>query len=147
MNSTHHPILIIEDSPEEFEMVRIAFEEANLMNPIYHCDDGDEALDFLYRRGDYADPSKAPRPSIILLDLNLPGIDGREVLEEIKRDPSLKLIPVIVLTNSNDERDIERCYRDGANSYICKPVNFQGFIESINKLKEYWLTISVIPKT
>ena len=142
----NHPILIVEDSPEDYEATVRGFRNSGLANPIYHCEDGDEALDFLFRQGEYADPAKAPRPGIILLDLNLPGTDGREVLAEIKKDGKLKKIPVVVLTTSGDERDIDQCYENGASSYIVKPVSFSAFMEAIQRLKEYWFEIVVLPK-
>jgi CheY-like chemotaxis protein len=140
------PILLVEDSPEDFETTERAFRRSGLKNPIYRCADGDEALDFLHRRGRYADPDKAPRPGVILLDLNLPGTDGREVLSEIKNDPDLKQIPVIVLTTSKDERDVEVCYRCGANSYIQKPVDLDGFMKAIERLNDYWFEVVILPK-
>ena len=140
------PILLVEDSPEDFETTERAFRRSGLKNPIYRCADGDEALDFLYRRGRYSDPQKAPRPGVILLDLNLPGTDGREVLNEIKTDPNLKQIPVIVLTTSKDDRDIEVCYRCGANSYIQKPVDLDGFMRAIERLNDYWFEVVILPK-
>jgi CheY-like chemotaxis protein len=140
------PILLVEDSPEDFETTERAFRRSGLKNPIYRCADGDEALDFLHRRGQYSDPDKAPRPGVILLDLNLPGTDGREVLSEIKNDPGLKQIPVIVLTTSKDERDVEVCYRCGANSYIQKPVDLDGFMKAIERLNDYWFEVVILPK-
>ena len=139
-------ILLIEDSPEDYETTTRALRQAGLANLIFRCADGEEALDYLYQRGAYADPSRAPRPNVILLDLNLPGTDGREVLAEIKQDERLKHIPVIVLTTSGDERDIEKCYRAGANSYVKKPVNIEGFFHAIQKLKGYWFEIAILPK-
>jgi CheY-like chemotaxis protein len=140
------PILLIEDSPEDFETTERAFRRSGLKNPIYRCADGDEALDFLYRRGRYLDSDTAPRPGVILLDLNLPGTDGREVLAEIKRDSQLKQIPVIVLTTSKDERDVEACYRCGANSYIQKPVDLDGFMQAIERLNDYWFEVVILPR-
>lgn len=140
------PILLVEDSPEDFETTERAFRRSGLKNPIYRCADGDDALDYLHRRGQYSDPAKAPRPGVILLDLNLPGTDGREVLSEIKQDPNLKQIPVIVLTTSKDERDIEVCYRCGANSYIQKPVDLDGFMKAIERLNDYWFEVVILPK-
>jgi CheY-like chemotaxis protein len=140
------PILLVEDSPEDFETTERAFRRSGLKNPIFRCADGDEALDYLHRRGRYAEPEKAPRPGVILLDLNLPGTDGREVLAEIKNDPHLKQIPVIVLTTSNDERDIEACYRCGANSYIQKPVDLDGFMKAIERLNDYWFEVVILPR-
>lgn len=139
-------ILIIEDNDEDYEATIRALREAKVANPINRCVDGDEALDFLKQRGDDADPAKAPCPDMILLDLNLPGTDGREVLEEIKKDPRLCLIPVIVLTTSTDERDIDACYRLGANSYLQKPVSFEGFVSSLQRLADYWFEIVILPK-
>ena len=143
---TNQPILIVEDSPEDYETAVRGLKRAGLANPIYHCVDGDDALDFLHRRGEYTNPADSPRPGIILLDLNLPGTDGREVLAEIKGDPSLKTIPVIVLTTSTDEIDIERCYQAGANSYVHKPVGLDGFMTALQRLKDYWFEIVVFPK-
>ena len=144
---SNQPILIVEDSPEDFEATVRALKSSGLHNSLHRCSDGDEALDYLYRRGDYASADDSPRPGIILLDLNLPGTDGREVLEEIKQDPDLKKIPVVVLTTSTDERDIEACYEFGANSYIQKPVDLAGFVNAIQRLKDYWFQIVVFPKT
>ncbi len=140
------PILIVEDSREDYETTVRAFQKAGVANSIYGCESGDEALDYLYGRGKYANGEHAPRPGIILLDLNLPGTDGREVLARIKTDPDLKRIPVIVLTTSSDERDIEDCYADGANSYIQKPLSLDGYLSVIRRLKEFWYEIVVLPK-
>jgi CheY-like chemotaxis protein len=142
----HQVILVIEDSPADYEATVRALRKAGLANPILRCCDGDEALDFLFRRGPDADLARKPRPSIILLDLNLPGTDGREVLAEIKDDLDLKTIPVVVLTTSTDERDIEKCYLAGANSYMKKPVDLMGFISAIQRLKDYWFEIAILPK-
>jgi CheY-like chemotaxis protein len=146
LHTPNQPILLVEDSPEDFEATVRAFKRSGLKNPIFRCEDGDGALDFLYQRGPYTDPEKAPRPGVILLDLNLPGTDGREVLAEIKRDESLRPIPVIVLTTSNDDRDVEACYQAGANSYIQKPVDMEGFVRAIERLKGYWFEVVVLPK-
>jgi two-component system response regulator len=143
--NSKQPILIVEDSPEDYEATVRAFKKSGLFNPIIRCQTGDECLDYLFRRGEYEDIGKSPRPGIILLDLNLPGTDGREVLSVIKSNDQLKAIPVIVLTTSNDEKDIESCYSDGANSYIRKPVDLFGFVEAIAKLKDYWFEIVILP--
>jgi CheY-like chemotaxis protein len=137
------PILLVEDSPEDFETTQRAFRRSGLKNPILRCADGDEALDFLFHRGSHAD---APRPGVILLDLNLPGTDGREVLAEIKGDAELKQIPVIVLTTSSDDRDVQACYQAGASSYIQKPVDVEGFMRAIERLNDYWFEVVILPK-
>jgi len=139
-------ILFVEDSDDDFFAAERAFKKARLKNPIQRCTNGDQALDYLFRRGEFTEPNSSPLPGIILLDLNLPGIDGREVLRVVKADPKLRKIPVIVLTTSNAEADIERCYRDGANSYVQKPVGLQDFILAITRLNDYWFEIAVLPK-
>jgi two-component system response regulator len=145
-DTPNQPILLVEDSPEDFETTQRAFRKSGLKNPILLCADGDEALDFLHRRGRFADPASSPRPGIILLDLNLPGTDGRQVLEEIKSTDALKQIPVIVLTTSDDERDVAACYRAGANSYVQKPVNMDGFMRAIERLNDYWFEVVILPR-
>ena len=140
------PILVVEDSPEDFETTSRAFRRAGLRNPMLRCATGDEALDFLHRRGAYQDPERSPRPGIILLDLNLPGTDGREVLHELKQPGPLANIPVIVLTTSSDKRDIDACYRAGANSYIQKPVDLEGFMRAIQRLHDYWFEVVILPR-
>jgi CheY-like chemotaxis protein len=142
----NHLILIVEDSHEDFEAMTRSLKGSGLANPIMRCEDGDEALDYLHRRGRFADPESAPRPGMILLDLNLPATDGREVLAEIKTDPGLKSIPVVVLTSSHDPLDIDQCYAAGANSYIAKPVHLEGIVDALQRLKEYWFEIVVLPR-
>lgn len=139
-------ILIVEDNDDDFFATMRAFKKADLANPVQRCTNGDQALDYLFRRGEFSDNGKAPRPGIVLLDLNLPGTDGRQVLRAVKADPDLKKIPVIVLTTSRARQDIERCYADGANSYIQKPVNLEGFVQAIARLKEYWFEVVILPK-
>ncbi|HKH49986.1 MAG TPA: response regulator [Thermoanaerobaculia bacterium] len=146
LRTPNQPILLVEDSPEDYEATVRAFQRAGLKNVIIRCEDGDSALDYLYRRGAYADPGNSPRPGVILLDLNLPGTDGREVLHEVKSDEVLCRIPVIVLTTSMDERDVEACYQAGANSYIQKPVDMDGFIRAIERLNGYWFEVVVLPR-
>jgi CheY-like chemotaxis protein len=138
-------ILVVEDNPEDFETTRRAFAKAGLDNNIHRCVDGDEALDYLFRHGDYADPKTSPRPGMILLDLNLPGTDGRQVLARIKADDDLCRIPVIVLTTSADERDIQECYRFGANSYMQKPVDLEGFMAAVQRLTDFWIGVVILP--
>jgi len=139
-------LLIVEDSPEDYEATVRGFRRCGLRNPIFHCPNGESALDFLHRRGRYGNPPAAPRPGIILLDLNLPGTSGGDVLAEIKRDEGLKDIPVIVLTTSVRDEDVAFCYRAGANSYVQKPVDLPRLLEAIQRLKEYWFEISILPR-
>lgn len=144
--SPNHLILIVEDSDVDYETTLRAFKEANMANPIQRCEDGEEALDYLFQRNQYSHSDKSPRPDLILLDLNLPGTDGRDVLKEIKNNAELKKIPVIVLTTSSDEKDINKCYQVGANSYIQKPVDLQGFFEAIQRLNDFWFEVAILPK-
>ena len=139
-------ILIVEDSDDDYMATVRAFHKANLINPVQRCTNGDQAMDYLLQRGEFSGQDKAPRPSIILLDLNLPGTDGREVLRIIKDNPDLQKTPVIILTTSNAEQDIEQCYEAGANSYVQKPVDLVGFIQSIARLTDYWFNVSILPK-
>jgi two-component system response regulator len=132
-------ILLVEDSEDDYEATTRAFRKANLYNPVQWSKSGQEALDYLHQK-------EARPPGLILLDLNMPGIDGRRTLQLIKEDPDLKRIPVIVLTTSGDERDVSACYQMGANTYIQKPVTFDGLIDAINQLKQYWLEIALLPK-
>lgn len=141
-----HPLLLVEDSPEDREATMRALKKAGMANPIHCCVSGDDALDYLFRRGKYAEPATAPRPNLILLDLNMPGTDGREVLSQVKNTDELKSIPVIVLTTSTDDRDIQGCYKMGANSYVKKPVDLEGFLRSIQRLKDFWFEVVIFPK-
>jgi CheY-like chemotaxis protein len=140
------PILLVEDSPEDYETTLRAFRKSRMANPLFRCADGDDALDYLHQRGAYADPALAPRPGVILLDLNLPGTDGRTVLEQVKREPALKRIPVLVLTSSSDDRDVQACYDAGANSYIQKPVSLDAFMLAIERMHAFWFEIAVLPR-
>jgi two-component system response regulator len=140
-----HPILIVEDNDIDFRQTIKAFKESHLGNPVYRCVDGDDALDFLYQRGKYSEAGSAPRPSIILLDLRMPGLDGKDVLREIKSNPDLKAIPVVVLTTSEVQVDVDACYAAGANSYVPKPVTFEGYLKAVRSLNEYWFHIAILP--
>lgn len=138
-------ILLVEDSEDDYEATTRAFKRANLHNPIVWCKSGQEALDFLRHEGAY-EGKNDERPGLIMLDLNMPGMDGRKTLQLIKEDAELKCTPVIILTTSADERDIDSCYHMGANTYVQKPVSFDGLIEAIKRLKEYWFEIALLPK-
>lgn len=140
------PILIVEDSDEDFEATKRAFDRINAQNPILRCLEGGEALDYLHNQGQYKDKDKYPLPGIILLDLNLPGTDGRAVLQEIKNNPKLKNIPVVILTTSNADQDIISCYGTGANSYIQKPIDVKELFKAISMLKDYWFDVVILPK-
>ena len=146
MKGSAQPILLVDDTPEDREATIRAFARSGLTNPVHECVDGEEALDYLHRRGKYRDPATSPRPGLILLDLNMPGTDGREVLADVKADAELRSIPVLVLSSSRDEVDIDHCYRAGANSYIVKPVSLDRFFEAIQRLKDYWFEIVVFPR-
>lgn len=138
-------ILLVEDDLGDQELTRRALSESKINNCLKIVGDGEEALDYLYQRNSYSNPADSPRPDIILLDLNLPKINGLEVLKTISADESLKKITVIVLTTSREERDIVESYNLGSSSYIIKPVSFDKFTETILKLEEYWLQIVVLP--
>ncbi|MCX2968836.1 MULTISPECIES: response regulator [Streptomyces] len=147
MNSTpgHKPIevLLVEDDPGDELMTREAFEDNKIGNVLHVVRDGEEALDFLYRRGRY---DTAPRPDLILLDLNLPKYDGRQVLEKIKEDRELTHIPVVVLTTSSAEEDILRSYQLHASAYVTKPVDLEQFIAAIRKIDEFFVTVVRLPR-
>ncbi len=147
MNNRGKPITILmaEDDPDDQLMTREAFEESRLVNDLRFVEDGVELLDYLKRRGKYADPASSPRPGLILLDLNLPKKDGREALKEIKADPKLKQIRIVVLTTSKAEEDIFRTYELSAASYITKPVTLEGLVDVIRTLGKYWLEIVELP--
>lgn len=145
MTSANRPILLVEDSLEDADITMRAFKKVGVSNPVYHCLGGDEALDFLHRRGKYTNGEHSPRPCVIVLDLNLPGTDGRELLAEIKGSAQLRSIPVVVMTTSVDERDVQNCYEVGANSYVKKPVDSNGFVRSIQYLKDFWFDVAVLP--
>jgi two-component system, chemotaxis family, response regulator Rcp1 len=136
-------ILLVEDNPGDVDLTREALEDAKLRTCLHVVDDGAKAVDFLYKRDAYAD---APRPDVILLDLNLPKKDGREVLREIKADPDLADIPVVILTTSEAEEDVLRSYQLHANCYITKPVNFKQFLRVVKSIEDFWLTVVRLPK-
>jgi two-component system, response regulator len=139
-------ILLVEDNQDDYEATSRAFKKVNLCNPIVWCKSGRDALDYLKQEGAYKNALKVSRPGLVLLDLNMPGMDGRKTLQAIKQDDALKQIPVIILTTSSDERDIHACYQTGANTYVQKPVSFEGLIEAIKRLKAYWFEIALLPK-
>jgi len=138
-------ILMADDDPDDRQMTKEAFEESYLANDLRFVEDGVELLDYLCRRGKYSDPASSPFPGLLLLDLNMPRKDGREALKEIKSDPRLKHLRVIVLTTSKAEEDVYKSYDLSATSYITKPVTFASLIEVIKTLGKYWLEIVELP--
>jgi two-component system response regulator len=133
-----------DDDADDRLLARDAMTESRLRNPFHCVEDGQELMDYLRREGKYR-TTPAPRPGIILLDLNMPRKDGRQALEEIKNDPDLRCIPVVILTTSKTEADILRAYNLGANSFITKPVTFEGLVEIVRQLGKYWLSIVELP--
>ena len=145
---TQHPlgkeieILLVEDNPADVRLTQEALKEGKVHNNLHVVGDGEQAMDYLYRRGDYAEEV---RPDLILLDLNLPRMDGREVLAELKTDDELKRIPVVILTTSQAEEDILRSYNLHANCYITKPVDLDQFISVVRSIEDFWLTVVKLP--
>ena len=137
-----YPILLAEDNLDDVLITKRAWQKGQIKNKLYVVNDGEEALEFLFKKGRYVD---APSPSLLLLDLKMPRVDGFEVLEKIKTNQELKKIPIIVLTSSRRDLDIDRAYELGCNSYIVKPVNFENFIEAVVEIQRYWLILCEIP--
>jgi CheY-like chemotaxis protein len=138
-------ILLAEDDPDDRLLTRRALSKSRLANTIHMVEDGEELMDFLRREGEYTDPEDAPRPGLILLDLNMPRMDGREALRKIKSDPNLRRIPVIVLTTSEADQDILQSYDLGVNAFVTKPVTFDGLADAIQALGEFWFQIVKLP--
>jgi len=138
-------LLLADDDPDDRLLARQALEKSRLANDLHCVEDGEELLDYLHRRGKYSDPKKSPRPGLILLDLNMPRKDGREALREIKNDPKLRDIPIVILTTSKAEEDVARTYHLGVNSYITKPVKFAALVEIMRALGKYWFEIVELP--
>ena len=138
-------ILMADDDPDDRQMTREAFEESRLANDLRFVEDGAELMDYLCRRNQYTDPDSSPRPGLILLDLNMPKKDGRQALSEIKANPSLRNIRVVVMTTSKAEEDILRTYDLGASSYVTKPVTFAALVDVITTMGRYWLEIVELP--
>jgi CheY-like chemotaxis protein len=139
-------ILVCDDDEDDRMLTRQALEDAHISNRIHFVEDGEQLLDYLFQRGQYGgERGEAPRPGLILLDLNMPKLDGREALKTIKEDPTLRDIPVVVLSTSRLDEDIARSYQLGVNSFITKPVTFSGLVEAMNVLGKYWLEIVELP--
>lgn len=142
--SSLKPILLVEDSPKDLELTLVALEKSRLANEVITLRDGEEALDYLYCRGSYAQRDKG-NPAVVLLDLKLPKLDGLQVLETIKSDPDLKSIPVVVLTSSREEPDLQRSYQLGVNAFVIKPVRFHDFVRAIQDLGGFWAVLNEPP--
>jgi CheY-like chemotaxis protein len=138
-------LLMAEDDADDRLLVKEALEESRVLNVLHFVEDGEELLDYLRRQGRYADPESSPRPGLILLDLNMPRMDGREALRAIKADPELRRIPIVVMTTSKAEEDIFRSYDLGASSYITKPVTFDRLVELMKTLGHYWIEFVELP--
>lgn len=139
------PVLLVEDDPDDVEITKRAFTRGRIANPLYVVRDGEEALEFMRHTGRYPSPGGAPRPGLILLDLNLPRLSGRDLLRIVKTDAALRRIPVVVLTTSDEQTDVRECYDAGANSYLTKPVVFENFIDAVITIGKYWLCLAEIP--
>jgi len=149
MNHTGKPIVILlaDDDEEDRMLAADALAASRVVNDLRFVEDGDELLDYLYNRGRFSNAQESPRPGLILLDLNMPRKDGREALREIKADPELRRIPVVILTTSKAEEDIYRTYDLGANSFITKPVSFEGLVAVMRDIGRYWIEIVELPPT
>jgi two-component system response regulator len=145
MDQASKTILLVEDNPDDAALTLRAFKRSNMLNPVVVARDGVEALDFLFARGDYADRAGKPPPTLIILDLKLPKLDGLAVLKAVREDERTKLIPVVILTSSKEEEDLVHSYAHGANSYIRKPVDFNEFQEAVRVLGIYWLMTNQPP--
>ena len=138
-------ILLVEDNRMDVELTLDAFREARLGNTIHVCGNGQQALDYLYGRETYTDRTRYPLPDLILLDLKLPGVNGHEVLRQIKSEPLIKRIPVVILTSSREDGDRALSYDLGVNSYLVKPVSFENFLQIVREASTYWLVVNVSP--
>ena len=139
-------ILLVEDSIEDAKLTIRALTKSGLTNKIHHVKDGAEALDFMYCRGAFNSRNIEQRPKLILLDLKMPKVNGTEVLEKLKSDPEMNMIPVVILTSSKEDPDIKRCYELGANSYIVKPVESDNFFQAVRELGMYWMILNQPPQ-
>ena len=139
MNDNKVEILLVEDNPHDAELTIRALKKANLANRLIHLSDGAEALDFLFAKGMYADRNIGNRPKVILLDIKMPKVDGIEVLRQLKRNEATRTIPVVIMTSSKEEQDVITSYDLGVNSYVVKPVDFEGFAKAVSELGFYWL--------
>jgi len=144
-NSKIVVILLVEDNPADQQLTIRAFKKGKIQTDLQIVNDGQEAMDYLQNVGKYSDKNLAPRPDLILLDINMPKKDGKQVLKEIRADENLKIIPVVMLTTSDQEKDVIDSYNLGVNSYISKPVRINDFMEVVSKLEEFWFTLCMLP--
>ncbi len=138
-------ILLVEDNPQDAELTIRALRKHNLANQIYVVEDGEEALEFIFGKGQYADRDLTMHPKVIFLDLKLPKISGLEVLKELKSNPNTKMLPVVIITSSRENPDIKKAYELGANSYVVKPVNFDDFLNAMTQTGMFWLLVNEVP--
>jgi CheY-like chemotaxis protein len=147
MRPDDYPILLVEDSEDDQLLIRRAFAKAKLSNPLHVVDDGDKAVAYLAGEGAYADRAAHPLPTLLLLDLKLPRRSGHEVLAWLRADPALRRLPVVILTSSAESADVKRAYDLGANSYLVKPVEFEGLLEMVRNLGVYWFVMNELPES
>jgi len=138
-------ILLVEDNRMDTELAIDAFEESHFSCKVHVADSGQKALDYVFNKGVFANKEQYPRPNLVLLDLKMPGVDGHEVLRRIKSEKILKRIPVIILTSSKEPADLTKCYDNGANSYLVKPVSYEGFVDMVQSINTYWLNLNTPP--
>jgi two-component system response regulator len=138
-------IILVEDNPDDAELTRRALKKSGIVNCLTHLKDGEEALDFIFCKGTWSDRLSIENPKLILLDLKMPKVDGIEVLRQVKSDDRTKMIPVVILTSSNEDKDIAKCYDLGANSYIVKPVEIESFFRAVSNLGLYWVLLNQSP--
>ncbi len=145
-DESNRVVLVVENNDDDFEASQVAFQQRkDAQIDVVRCTSGQDGLDYLMARGAYAPPNDGPRPAFILLDLNLPGMRGRDVLVQIKKDPNLRIIPVIIMTSSTDQRDVDACYRHGANAYVKKPMDLNEFFKIIAHLQEFLFDVAILP--
>lgn len=142
---SNEAILVVEDSKADYIKIERSFKKANFTDPLIHIEHGDDALDYLLRSGSYANDPKWVSPAIVLLDINLPGADGIQILQKTRATDSIRQIPIIMMTTSSDPKDVEQCYLAGANSYIVKPFSNQDFYATMEKIRNYWMSLVTLP--
>jgi two-component system, response regulator len=140
-------ILLVEDNPDDVVLTRMALEKSRIVNKLVVATDGEEALEYLFGQGKYADRDSWQLPEVVLLDLKLPRVDGLEVLKQIRANPATSLLPVVILTSSSEDRDMIKSYKLGCNSFIIKPVDFNQFVNAVQQLQMYWLVLNCNPRT